>query len=109
MGDKKFVRSVAAVLGAGAVLGFAAGTASAWPIPITGEQQNFINQARNAGFPGDDDQILLAGNQACRALYTRQGVQAAIDTVAGPNGATPEQAAALVRAARGTLCTQAPG
>lgn len=103
------IRILTAALGAGALLAFAGGTAAAWPIPITPEQQNFINQARGAGFPGDDDQILLAGQQACRALYTRQGVQGAIDTVAGPNGATPEQAAGLVRAARGTLCTQAPG
>jgi hypothetical protein len=97
------------MLSAGVLLGSATGTASAWPLPITPEQQNFINQARNAGFPGDDDQILLAGNQACRVLYTRQGLQAAIDAVAAPNGATPDQAAGLVRAARGTLCTQAPG
>lgn len=103
------IRILTAALGAGALLAFAGGTAAAWPIPITPEQQNFINQARGAGFPGDDDQILMAGQQACRALYVRQGVQGAIDTVAGPNGATPEQAAGLVRAARGTLCTQAPG
>ncbi|MCV7251142.1 DUF732 domain-containing protein [Mycobacterium hackensackense] len=109
MSGTHFVRVLAATLGACTFLGLAAGTAQAWPIPITPEQQNFIDQARGAGFPGGDDQILMAGQQACRALYMRQGVQGAIDTVAGPNGATPEQAAALVQAARGTLCTQAPG
>ena len=102
------IRLASAALAAGALLAGTAGTAAAWPIPITPEQQNFISQARGAGFPGGDDQILMAGQQACRALYINQGVQGAIDAVAGPNGATPEQAAGLVRAARGTMCTQAP-
>lgn len=106
---KNIIRVTVATLGAGALLSLAAGTATAWPIPFTPEQQSFINQARGAGFPGGDDQILMAGQQACRALYINQGVQGAIDAVAGPNGATPEQAAGLVRAARATMCTQAPG
>lgn len=64
---RKSLQCVAATLGAGALLAVGAGTAAAWPIPITPEQQNFISQARGAGFPGGDDQILLAGQQACRA------------------------------------------
>lgn len=32
-----------------------------------------------------------------------------IDQVAGQYGASPEQAATVVRAARSTMCTQAPG
>jgi hypothetical protein len=102
-------RAAAVVCGAGVALSAAAGPALAWPIPITPEQQGFINQARAAGFPGNDDQILLAGMQACRVLYTGQGTQAAIAAVAAPNGASPGQAGGLVSAARGTLCTQAPG
>ena len=54
------VRVASAVLVAGAAFGISAGTASAWPIPITPEQQRFINQARAAGFPGDDDAVLQA-------------------------------------------------
>jgi hypothetical protein len=103
------IRVSAAALAAGALVGFAAGTASAWPTPITPEQQRYINQARGAGFPGDDDAVLQAGMQACRALYTGQGVQGAIGTVAAQAGANPDQAGVAVRLARGTLCTQAPG
>ncbi len=105
----KVVRLAAATLGAGVLMAAAAGTASGWPIPITPEQQRFINQARGAGFPGDDDAVLQAGMQACRALYTGQGVQGAIGTVAAQAGVNPDQAAAVVHLARGTLCTQAPG
>jgi hypothetical protein len=105
----KVIRVSAATLGAGALLGCAAGTASAWPIPITPEQQRYINQARGAGFPGDDDAVLQAGMQACRALYTGQGMQGVIGTVAGQAGVNPDQAGVAVRLARGNLCTSAPG
>lgn len=105
----KSVRALAVTLGAGALLSTAVGTASAWPIPITGQQQSFINQARGAGFPGDDDQVLTAGLQACRLLYTGQGTQGAAGSLAGQYGTSPEQAAALVNAAHGIMCTQAPG
>jgi len=103
------IRALAATLGAGVLLSTAIGTASAWPIPITGQQQNFINQARGAGFPGDDDQVLTAGLQACRLLYTGQGTQGAAASLAGQYGTSPDQAAALVGAAHGIMCTQAPG
>jgi hypothetical protein len=96
-------------LGGGALVGFAIGTASAWPTPITPDQQRYITQARAAGFPGDDDAVLQAGLQACRALYTGQGVPGATGTVAGQAGVTPDQAGVAVRLARGNLCTQAPG
>ena len=104
----KVIRVAAAALGAGAIVTAAAGTASAWPIPITPEQQRYINQARGAGFPGDDDAVLQAGLQACRAFYTGQDVQAAIGTVAAQAGVNPDQAGVAVRLARGTLCMQAP-
>jgi hypothetical protein len=103
------IRVSAVALTAGALIGFADPTASAWPTPITPEQQRYINQARGAGFPGDDDAVLQAGMQACRALYTGQGVQGAIGTVAAQAGVNPDQAGVAVRLARGTLCTQAPG
>jgi hypothetical protein len=106
---KDIIRVLAAAVCAGALVGAAAGTASAWPTPITPEQQRYINQARGAGFPGDDDAVLQAGMQACRALYTGQGVQGATGTVAGQAGVTPDQAGVAVRIARGILCTQAPG
>ena len=106
---RKAIRTLVVTVGAGAVLSAAAGTASAWPIPITGQQQSFINQARGAGFPGDNDQVLTAGLQACRLLYTGQGTQGAAATLAGQYGTSPEQAAALVSAAHGIMCTQAPG
>jgi hypothetical protein len=106
---KDIIRGLATAVTASALLGLATGTASAWPTPITPEQQRYINQARGAGFPGDDDAVLQAGMQACRALYTGQGVQGAIGTVAGQAGVTPDQAGVAVRIARGILCTQAPG
>ena len=59
--------------------------------------------------PGDDDQLLLAGKQACRLLYTGQPASAVIASTAAQYGAGPDQAATLVNAARGTYCTQAPG
>jgi hypothetical protein len=106
---KKLVSVVAVTVGAGALTGLTAGTASAWPIPITPDQQRYISQARAAGFPGDDDAVLQAGMQACHALYAGQGAQGAAGTVAGQAGVSPDQAAVAVRLARGSLCTQAPG
>jgi hypothetical protein len=45
----------------------------------------------------------------CRLLYTGQSASAVIATTADQYAASPDQAAALLRAARGTLCTGAPG
>jgi hypothetical protein len=42
-------------------------------------------------------------------LYTGQSSAAVADQVAAQYGASPEQAAVVVRAARSTMCTQAPG
>ncbi|MCT7363793.1 hypothetical protein A7G45_13365 [Mycolicibacterium llatzerense] len=103
------VRVASAVLVAGAAFGISAGTASAWPIPITPEQQRFINQARAAGFPGDDDAVLQAGLRACQLLMTGSGTQGATDGIVGETGADPGPAAALVRRAHGILCTSARG
>jgi hypothetical protein len=51
----------------------------------------------------------MAGKQACRLLYTGQSAQSVVDSTAGEYGASAGQAANLVSAARGTMCTQAPG
>jgi hypothetical protein len=99
---------VATALAAGALLGAAVAPASAWPIPLTSEDTNYLNQVRGV-FPGDDDQLLLVGRQICRGLMTGQGSQAMIDSMAGQYGASPDQAATAVRAAHGTYCTSAPG
>jgi hypothetical protein len=69
---------------------------------------NYLNVVRG-NFPGNDDQLLLAGKQACRLLYTGQSAPAVITATATQYGASPEQASGLVNAARGTMCTQAPG
>ena len=82
--------------------------AGAWPIPLTAQDTQYLNATRG-NFPGDDDQLLTVGRQVCRNLYTGQPAQAVIGTTAAQYGATPEQVAVVVRAARGTYCTQAPG
>lgn len=102
------IKALAAAMVAGALLGAATGPAAAWPIPLSADEINFLNGVRG-NFPGNDDQLLLAGKQACRLLYTGQSAQAVIDATAGQYGASPAQAASLVGAARGTMCTQAPG
>jgi hypothetical protein len=60
------VRMVAAAVGAGVLLGVAAGTAGAWPIPKTPEEQGVIDRGHAAGFPGDDDQVLMAPGRRAR-------------------------------------------
>lgn len=97
------------MMATGVLLGVAAvPPAVAWPIPLSPDEINFLNGVRGS-FPGDDDQLLLAGKQACRLLYTGQSAQSVIDATAGQYAASPGQAAGLVGAARGTMCTQAPG
>jgi Protein of unknown function (DUF732) len=105
---KQSVRLIAAAAAAGALLGATAGTASAWPIPLTWEDNNYLGAVRGA-WPTDDDTLLMAGRGACHLLYTGSGTQGAIDGTAAQYGASPDQAAVVVRAARGTYCTQAPG
>lgn len=100
-------RMVAGAAAAGVLLGVAAGTAAAWPIPLTGEQQRFVDTARGS-FPADTDTLMLMGSQMCRGAYTGKPDAAIISEAAGTYGASPEQAAGVFGAARGTLCTQAP-
>jgi hypothetical protein len=42
-------------------------------------------------------------------LYTGQQSSTVIDSTAAQYGASPDQAGGVLHAARGTLCTQAPG
>jgi Protein of unknown function (DUF732) len=103
--------AVAPIVGAlvlGTLLGATAPRAGAWPIPLTGEDNTYLNATRGV-FPGDDDQLLMVGRQMCRLLYTNQPASAVIDQMAGQYGATPDQAAVALRAARRAYCTQAPG
>ena len=46
---------------------------------------------------------------ACRLRCTGQPSPAVADTIAGQFGATREQTVGAIGAARGTLCTRAPG
>lgn len=84
------------------------GTGRGVAVPLTQVEVYYLNSVRG-NFAGDDDQLLLAGKQACRLLYTGQSAPAVIGSTAGQYGASPDQAAGLVSAARGTMCTQAPG
>jgi hypothetical protein len=106
--QRRCARMIATMLAAGAMLGATAAPASAWPIPLTSVETNYLNGVRG-NFPGDDDQLLLAGKQACRLLYTGQPAPAVIDAIAAQYGAGRDQAAVLVGNARNTMCTQAPG
>lgn len=99
---------MATAVAAGAMLGVGAGPAAAWPIPYTADDIRYLDATRG-NFPGDDDQLMLVGKQVCRGLYTGQSAAAVTDQVAAQYGASPEQAAGLVRAARSAMCTQAPG
>ncbi|OBJ74063.1 hypothetical protein [Mycobacterium sp. 1274756.6] len=95
----RLVRVGVVAVAAAAVGMSTAGVAGAWPTIITPEMQQYIDNARGAGATGDDDALLSQGYLACRLLYTGQGVAAA-EAATSP---------AVVGAARGTLCTQAPG
>jgi hypothetical protein len=105
---RRSVRLIAAAVAAGAMLSGTTATASAWPIPLTSEDYNYLGAVRGS-WPVDDDTLLMAGRGACRLLYTGSGTQGAIDGTAAQYGASPDQAAVVVRAARGNFCTQAPG
>lgn len=103
------VRVLAAAVGAGVLLGVGAGTAAAWPIPKTPEEQGVVDRGHQAGFPGDDDQVLMAARQACQALMTGKGTAGATDMLAGMYHTDPATARNLVGIAHSTLCTSARG
>jgi hypothetical protein len=106
--SRRTVSSIGAAAAAAALLGATTAPASAWPIPLTSEDNNYLGAVRGS-WPVDDDTLLMAGRGACRLLYTGSGTQGAIDGTASLYGASPDQAAVVVRAARGNFCTQAPG
>ncbi|MUL81048.1 DUF732 domain-containing protein [Mycobacterium sp. CBMA247] len=108
VGRRKAVAPIAAALVLGTLLGATAPQAGAWPIPLTAQDTNYLKATRGV-FPGDDDQLLLMGREMCRLLYTGQPASAVIDQTAGQYGATPDQTAVALRAARRAYCTQAPG
>ncbi|CQD05038.1 hypothetical protein BN970_00889 [Mycolicibacterium conceptionense] len=105
---RKAVTPVAALLVLGGALGVTAPESAAWPVPLTWEDNAYLKATRGV-FPGDDDQLLLVGREMCRLLYSGTPAQAVIDQMAGQYGATPDQSAVALRAARRTYCTQAPG
>ncbi len=92
-------KALSSVVVAGVLGALFAPVASAWPVPVTPDMQRFIDSARANGAVGSDDELLMQGTLACRILYTRQGTAAA----------EAQTSPAVVRAARGTICTQAPG
>lgn len=98
-------RFITTVLVGAALSGFAAVPAGADPDP---EAVRFANMVRGK-FPGDDDQLVAAGRQACQMLYTGSHTPDVVGVLGDQYGATPAQANTLVRAARGVFCTQAPG
>lgn len=100
-------RVSAGAAAAGVLLGAAAGTAAAWPTPLTDLQIQFVNSAR-AAFPADDDTLMMMGSQMCRGLYTGKPRHDLINEASAAYGASPEQAERVLTAARGALCTQAP-
>lgn len=105
---KQGMRLGAIVFAAGAVLGLTAGPAGAWPVPLTGDDTKYLNMTRGK-FPGDDDQLILAGRQVCNMLYNGRGAAGATDQLTSDYGVGPKEAGIVVRAARSTYCTQAPG
>lgn len=101
-------RFAAGAAAAGVLLGTATGIAAAWPTPLTDLQIQYVNSAR-ASFPASDDTLMMMGMQMCRGLYTGKHAPDVIGEASGAYGASPEQAAGVLAAARGALCTQAPG
>ena len=102
------LRLTATAVAAAAMLGAAAAPAGAWPYPLNPYDIRFLDTVRGT-FPGDDDQLLTVGKQMCRLLYTGLTNQAAIEQTAAQHGVSVDQAAHMMRAACGNLCTTAPG
>ena len=103
------VRLVSTTLAVGALLGAAAAPAEASPSQPTPEEMNFLNVVRGS-FPGDDAQLVLAGEQACVMLaYSGQPGSAVSGQIGARYGASPDQAANLVKAAHSIICPYLPG
>jgi hypothetical protein len=104
--EGRSVRTIATALALAASLGAAAAPAAATPEHPTPEEINFVNAVRGT-FPGDDAQLIRAGEQACTMLaYTGQPHSAEL---AAAYGASPDQVANLVNAAHDIICPYLPG
>jgi Protein of unknown function (DUF732) len=107
--ERRGVRTVGTALAIGALLGAAAAPAAASPSQPTPEEMNFLNVVRG-NFPGDDAQLVQAGEQVCVMLaYTGQPASAVSGQIAARYGASPDQAANLVSAAHRIICPYLPG
>jgi Protein of unknown function (DUF732) len=103
------VRMVGIAVAVGALLGAAAAPAAASPVQPTPEETNFLNVVRG-NFPGDDAQLVQAGEQVCTMLaYSGQPASAVSGLIAARYGASPDQAANLVNAAHDLICPYLPG
>jgi hypothetical protein len=70
---------------------------------------NFLNVVRGT-FPGDDRQLVEAGEQVCMMLAYRMAPPSDLPGhLAAAKGASPEQAANLVTAAHDIICPYVPG
>lgn len=102
-------RIIATALAGGAMVGVATALAAASPEQPTPEETNFLNAVRG-NFPGDDTQLVLAGEQACTMLaYTGQPESWVSGQLAAARGASPDQAARLVSSAHDIICQYLPG
>jgi Protein of unknown function (DUF732) len=107
--ERRSVRVVATALAVGALMGAGAAPAAASPMQPTPEEMNFLNVVRG-NFPGDDAQLVQAGEQACTMLaYSGQPASAVSGLIATRYGASPDQAANLVNAAHDIICPYLPG
>ena len=79
------VRLIATARAVGALMGAAAARSAARPTRLTAAQITFVH-AVYGNFPGYDDQLLLAGVQACRQLCTGQPTSAVIGATATQYG-----------------------
>lgn len=101
-------KSVTTVI-AGITIGAAAAPAAATPEHPTPEEINFVNAVRG-NFPGDDAQLIQAGEQACTMLAYRMAPPSEVPgLLAARYGASPDQAASLVSAAHSIICPYLPG
>lgn len=79
-------------------------TAGAWPEPLTPAQQKFIDDAKAAGVPGNDDAVFNDGIQACNYLNTGMSKDVVISTVMMSQKMQRPQAVTLVNIAQDELC-----
>jgi hypothetical protein len=107
--ERRSVRVIGTALAVGALLGVAAAPAAASPTHPTPEEITFLNVVRG-NFPGDDHQLVTVGEQVCTMLAYRMVPPSDLPgLIANQYGASPEQAAGLVRAAHDIICPYLPG